>query len=125
MLRIGRFIKGAMAGVKDVREKPEMGGSDSITITHSHSAGGLFALITQKAVSGPNFNIPLVARGSFTPTNGGWGLNRSMWSAIKSGAWSGKEDANPVPGTAVEGETAPVTQTIDLRPKFVSLLYII
>jgi hypothetical protein len=44
---------------------------------------------------------------------------------ISSGRWSGKEDNPTPPGTAVEGETAPVTQTIDVRPKFVSLFYII
>src|ERR1700736_3972328 len=67
---VDRFLKGAVPGVKDVREKPETGGADSVTLTHSHPAGTLYALIIQKAVSGHNFNIPLVTRGSFNPTNG-------------------------------------------------------
>jgi hypothetical protein len=50
---VDRFLKGAAPGVKDVREKPETGGVDSVTITHSHPAGHLLCSHHSKSSKWP------------------------------------------------------------------------
>ena len=119
------FIKGAKKDVPDVVEKPETGGTDVLDLKHSHSSGELFACITQQAVSFHDFDIPLVTRGTFNPTNGGFRLGGTTASATRTGGFSGKEDNMPN-GTAVDGFTAEaLTKPFDNRPTFVSLYFII
>src|SRR5271166_2174755 len=106
---VDSFLKGALKGVSDVRANPETGGSNSKDITHSHPAGNLRAL-----VGATGYFIKIQERGGlFTATR-----------EISANGFSppgGYADY----GTAIEGETAPAKITIDGRPNFVSIFYII
>lgn len=106
------FIKGALAEVVDVATNPEIGTTHTKDISHSHGAGELRALIGMHGR--PAGFISMVPRGGRFGTE----FEFAAPGAQRSGS-------APEFGVAVDGNTEHKTLSVDVRPKFVSLFYII
>jgi hypothetical protein len=109
------FLKGALPGVSDVREKPEFetgGSNEKRDLTHHHAAGpNMRALI---GTPGQSYFFLMQERGgSFEPT------------FQVGGGTFGRPGDRPKFGVAVEGDTSDSRLSVDIRPKFVSVFYII